>query len=306
MKVLVTGGSGFIGSEVVRQLVDRGDSVVVLDNHSFGKASHLDGLDVVLEEADIRDAAAMRELVAALAPDAVLHLAAIHFIPYCNQHPYEATDINVRGTMNILDACADAGVGRVFFASTAAVYGIGDAPHRETEPVAPCDVYGLSKVLGERLCNEFQLKTGAAVSVGRFFNAFGPNETNPHLIPEIVAQIEDGARQIRLGNLEPKRDFIHTSDIAAAVLLLIDRTQPGMDVCNIGSGEEIAVTEVVDAISRLIGEPIRIEVDPARVRKVERMHLCADTSRLRSYGWSPQVSFQEGMATLFGVPTGRS
>lgn len=298
MKVLVTGGTGFIGSEVVRRLLERGDDVVVVDNHSFGKVEHLDGLSVDIRTLDIRDSAGVAAVVGETKPDALLHLAAIHFIPYCNQHPYEATDINVRGTMNVLDACASAGVARVFFASTAAVYPICDDPHRESDPVGPCDIYGLSKVIGERLCNEFQLATGAAVRVGRFFNAFGRNETNPHLIPEIVAQIAGGARVIRLGNLEPKRDFIHTSDLASAVLALTDRGGAGLDVCNMGSGQEVSVTEVVSTIGDVIGDEIRIEVDPERVRKVERMHLCADNSRLRSYGWAPRVGFRDGIADM--------
>jgi len=298
MKVLVTGGTGFIGSEVVRQLVSRGDSVVVLDNHSFGREAHLDGLDVDIRTLDIRDSSAMDNVVRTSKPDAVIHLAAIHFIPYCNQHPYEATDINVRGTMNVFDACVGAEVQRVFFASTAAVYPISDVPHQETDPVGPCDIYGLTKVIGERLCNELHLKTGAAVRVGRFFNAFGRNETNPHLIPEIVAQIAGGSRLIRLGNLEPKRDFIHTTDLAAAVLAMTDRPGADLDVCNIGSGTEYAVTEVVAAIGDAIGDEIRIEVDPERVRKVERMHLVADNSRLRAYGWEPRVSFRDGIADM--------
>lgn len=298
MKVLVTGGAGFIGSALVEKLVAQGHTVSALDDLSFGRAEHLDGMDVTLHTVDIRDAVAVEAAVRAEAPDAVMHLAAIHFIPYCNQHPYEATDINVRGTMNVLDACQAAGVGNVFFASTAAVYPIADEPHQETDTPGPSDVYGLSKLIGERLCSEFHLKTGAKVSVGRFFNAFGPNETNPHLIPEIVGQVADGARDVNLGNLDPKRDFIHTSDIADAVILLTLGEGSGLRTVNIGSGEEWSVREVIETIERHLGDSIRIHVDPARVRKVERMHLRADTRRLRALGWAPQVSFDAGMADL--------
>jgi len=298
MRVLVTGGTGFIGSELVRQLVERGDEVVIIDNHSFGRSEHTAAFDVDLRSADIRDYSTVHSIVASVAPDVVMHLAAIHFIPYCNEHPYEATDINVRGTMNVLDACAVANVERVFFASTAAVYPISDRPHRESDLVAPCDVYGLSKVVGERLCNEFHLKTGATVRIGRFFNAFGRNETNPHLIPEIVSQIASGARTIRLGNLEPRRDFIHTSDLAAAILAVCEPSSTGIDIHNMGSGSEYSVTDVVAAIGDALGVDISIEVDPLRVRKVERKHLCADNSKLRSHGWSPRIGFREGIADL--------
>lgn len=298
MKVLVTGGAGFIGSAVVSRLAALGHSVATLDNYSFGKAAHIPAGTASLHEADIRDFDRVLEIVKQVAPDVVMHLAAIHFIPYCNQHPYEATDINVRGTMNVFDACAKADVGNLFFASTAAVYPISDDAHRETDTPGPSDVYGLSKLIGERLCSEFQLRTGAKVAVGRFFNAYGPNETNPHLIPEIVDQVAGGARDVNLGNLEPKRDFIHTSDLADAVLLATFAEFDGLQTLNMGSGQEWSVREVIETIERHLGASIRIHVDPARVRKVERMHLRADTTRLRSLGWSPKVSFDDGIGDL--------
>ena len=128
----------------------------------------------------------MMELITTIDPHWVVHLAAIHFIPYCNQHPFESADINIRGTINVLEACkAAASLEKVLFASTAAVYPISDTPHVETDAIGPMDIYGLSKVAGERLMNEFHLASGTTTIVCRFFNAFGPNETNPHLIPEI-------------------------------------------------------------------------------------------------------------------------
>jgi UDP-glucose 4-epimerase len=160
------------------------------------------------------------------------------------------------------------------------------------------DIYGLSKLTGEHLCNEFHLMTGIPTIICRFFNAFGPNETNPHLIPEIQKQVNDGLRKIHLGNLTPKRDFIHTSDMANAVHTLLSKVNAGIDTYNLGRGIEYSVTEIVDAFSRQLGEKIEIEVDPARVRKVERMHLLADVSKLKSIGWEPLIGIDEGIATL--------
>jgi UDP-glucose 4-epimerase len=186
----------------------------------------------------------------------------------------------------------------VFFASTAAVYPIYDEAVNETHGVGPMDIYGLSKLTGEHLCNEFHLMTGIPTIICRFFNAFGPNETNPHLIPEIQQQVNDGLRKIHLGNLTPKRDFIHTSDMANAVHTLLSKVNAGIDTYNLGRGIEYSVTEIVDAFSRQLGEKIEIEVDPARVRKVERMHLLADVSKLKSIGWEPLIGIDEGIATL--------
>jgi UDP-glucose 4-epimerase len=249
---------------------------------------------------DIRDAKAVASAVNRCQPSVLIHLAAIHFIPYCNQHPYEAADVNIRGTMNVLDAAvAQKTIQHVMFSSTAAVYPISDDPLPETAPTGPLDIYGLTKLTGERLCKCFHLETGVKTTVVRFFNAFGLKETNPHLIPEIHKQVVNGVRTLRLGNTAPKRDFIHTTDMAMAIRLLIDRAGPDLDTFNLGSGVEYSVTDVVAAFAGALGEELKIEVDPTRVRKVERMHLAADTAKLRAVcDWRPLVDLAEGIREL--------
>ena len=151
----------------------------------------------------------------------------------------------------------------------------------------------------QHLCKKFHLESGLPVIVCRFFNAFGPNETNPHLIPEIEKQIKQGDRTIRLGNLTPKRDFIHTYDMANAVESLINKVEAGYHVFNLGRGIEYAVTDIVASFERALGENIHIEVDPERVRKVERMHLLADVTKLKEYtGWQAQWDIDQGITTL--------
>ena len=298
MKTLVTGGAGFIGCAVIDKLQREGHEVFVIDNLSFGKREFINIPDANFFLADILDRPAMDKIFAAVQPEMVIHLAAVHFIPYCNQHPYESSNININGTINILDCCKKYNAKKVFFASTAAVYPIYDEAVTEQHEVGPLDIYGLSKLTGEHLCNEFHLSTKIPVVICRFFNAFGPNETNPHLIPEIENQVNAGMRVIKLGNLTPKRDFIHTSDMANAVYSLLTNINSGIDTFNLGRGIEYSVTEIVDAFSRQLGEEIEIEVDPARVRKVERMHLLADVTKLKSTGWQPLIGIDEGIATM--------
>jgi len=298
MKTLVTGGAGFIGCAVIDKLQREGEEIFVIDNLSFGKREFINIDDAHFFQADILDAQTIDKIFNAVRPDRVIHLAAVHFIPYCNQHPFESSNINIRGTIHVLDACKKYQVQKVFFASTAAVYPIYDEAVSENHPTGPMDIYGLSKLTGEHLCNEFHLQTGVSVIICRFFNAFGPNETNPHLIPEIQNQINAGLRKIKLGNLTPKRDFIHTSDMANAVHSLMSYDSKGIDIYNLGRGIEYSVTEIVDAFSRQLGEKIEIEVDESRVRKVERMHLLADVSKLKSTGWQPLIGIDEGIATL--------
>jgi UDP-glucose 4-epimerase len=299
-KVLITGGAGFIGSALSAHLTGQGHRVCVIDDLSFGRR-HLAGVtDERFHKVDIRDREGVLAVLQQEQPSIVLHLAAVHFIPYCNQHPIEATDINVMGTMSVLDACAATpSVEQVFAASTAAVYPAADGAMAEDMPTGPMDIYGITKLATERLASEFHLRTGTPTIIGRFFNAFGPNETNPHLFPEIQKQVLSGERTLRLGNLDPKRDFIHTSDMARAMQALLDTGLKGFEVFNIGRGIEYSVREIVAAFERALGEPLRIEVDPSRVRKVERMHLLADVSKLeRMTGWRAERGIDEGVRTL--------
>ncbi|MCB9184786.1 MAG: GDP-mannose 4,6-dehydratase [Flavobacteriales bacterium] len=303
-RVVITGGAGFIGSAVGAHLLGLGKEVWVIDDLSFGLRELAPVPDARFLRIDIRDRAKVQEAIARIAPSTVLHLAAIHFIPYCNAHPVEAADININGTINVLDACAAAGtVKQVFVASTAAVYPVADGPLNEEHATGPMDIYGITKLAAERIAGEFCLRTGITTIVGRFFNAFGPNETNPHLMPEVQRQVREGQRTLRLGNLDPKRDFIHTSDMARAMEALLGAGISGYEVFNIGRGIEYSVREIVEAFERQLGEPLRIEVDPARVRKVERMHLLADVSKLkRATAWEPQWGIDEGVADLLREP----
>lgn len=299
-KVLITGGAGFIGSALSAQLQEAGHEVFVLDDLSFGKRALAGVPDARFFQVDIRHRDAVQQVMDATRPNWVLHLAAVHFIPYCNQHPAEAADININGTINVLDTAGSKGsLEQVFVASTAAVYPVAEGALGEEHPVGPLDIYGTTKLATEKIASEFHLRSRIPVVVGRFFNAFGPNETNPHLFPEIQRQVLAGARTLKLGNLDPKRDYIHTADMGRAMSALLDKGLQGFEVFNIGRGTEYSVREVVEAFQRQLGEELRIEVDPARVRKVERPHLLADVRKLKqATGWEPQWSIDAGVATL--------
>ncbi len=299
-RVLITGGAGFIGSAIIKELQKNDYDIYVIDNLSFGNRAFITISDDKFFNADILDKTKIDEIIVKINPHKIIHLAAIHFIPYCNQHPFESSNINIQGTINILKVAEKlTNLELVLFASTAAVYPISNDAAKESDILNPLDIYGLSKLAGEHLCNEFHLKTKIPTVICRFFNAFGPNETNPHLIPEIQQQINSGLRTIKLGNLTPKRDFIHTYDMANAIHLLMNKFKNGIDTFNLGRGIEYSVTEIVESFERQLGEKITIEVDESRVRKVERMHLLADISKLKSFAnWEPKISIDEGIKTL--------
>jgi UDP-glucose 4-epimerase len=298
MKILITGISGFIGSAVYNKF--QHNEIFTIDNCSFGDRAliQIPGEQFYVE--DIRNRNRVFEIFQEIQPDWVIHLAAIHFIPYCNKFPFESSQINIEGTKNILEACENTdSVKKVFYASTAAVYPILDHPISENDATGPLDIYGLSKLAGEYLCAAFHEKTKIPTIICRFFNAFGPNETNPHLIPEIQAQINEGKREIELGNLEPKRDFIHTSDMAIAIEQLMNKFNDGIDIFNLGQGQEYSVTEIVEAFEQCLGEKITIKQHPDRIRKSDRMHLLADVSKLKAFtGWEPKIGIVEGIKSL--------
>ncbi len=298
MKILITGISGFIGSAVYEKFEQ--NVIYTIDNLSFGNRDLIVIPESQFHVEDIRNRKRVFEIFNVVKPDWVIHLAAIHFIPFCNQYPFESSQINIEGTKNILDAAeATSSVKKVLYASTAAVYPIINGPISETTLTGPMDIYGLSKLTGEYLCHDFYNRTQIPTIICRFFNAFGPHETNPHLIPAIQEQILAGKREILLGNLEPMRDFIHTSDMANAIQMLMEKFDNGIDIFNLGQGQEYSVLEIVEAFEKAIGEKISIKQDPERMRKSDRLHLLADVSKLKAFtGWEPQIDIYTGIKTL--------
>lgn len=300
-KILITGGAGFIGSALVAELQQAGHEIYVIDNLSFGNRHFIDSVPHDrFFNIDILNRNSISHLAHQVDPSWVVHLAAVHFIPFCNDHPFLSANINIQGTINVMDACAELkNLKKVFFASTAAVYPIIDHAIPETTEASATDIYGLSKAAGEKILTEFHRRTGITTIVCRFFNAFGPNETNPHLIPVIQEQVNKGVRKLKLGNLEPKRDYIHTYDMADAVRLLLEKFNSGYDVFNLGSGKEFSVREIVQAFERQLGEKLTIEQDPARMRKSDRMHLLADISKITKFlSWQPETDIDKGIRTL--------
>ena len=299
-KAVVTGGAGFIGSEVVLQLERQGCDVFVIDDLSFGRREHAFVRDENFFLVDILDASRVQAAIDTIAPDWVVHLAAIHFIPYCNAHPHESSTINLMGTMNVLDAIGRTPqVQKLFFASTAAVYADSVAPVSEQSPAIPLDIYGLTKLVGERLVRDFHARTQIPCVIGRLFNAYGPRETNPHLIPEILRQVLEGRRQLELGNIATRRDYIHTADLARAIIQLMVREDTGVDVYNIGAGSSYTATDVVEYFERAANCSFDITVASDRVRKQDRAVLQADISKIRAaIDWTPQIRFDEGIRAL--------
>jgi UDP-glucose 4-epimerase len=302
---LVTGAAGFLGSHVVEHLLSRQLPVIGLDNLSTGNWQFLAPFatnplfSFVCK--DMRDESGLTALCLARRPAAAIHLAALHFIPAAMRDPGLTVSLNVHGTQSVLSACNAANVPRIWYASTADVYKPIDRPHEESGEIAPFNIYGLTKWMGEKLV---QLEADAHPErhfvIGRLFNLYGPHETNPHILPEIIAQMRNGGSNVlRLGNITPKRDLVPVADAARAVVEMVDKSTPGVAIANVGTGLSVTMQDVVERIASLTSKPLRIEIDPAKVRPVERPHLQADVVRLRSMiGWSPHADLTVGLRDL--------
>lgn len=281
---LVTGGCGFIGSSVVNSLLERGAEVFVMDDLSLGKDRWQKATrKPTLVVRDILDADACEEVFRDIKPQNVIHLAAQHFVPWCEEHIYEAYTLNVHGTLNVLESSRRHGVQAFFFASTGDVYHPNFVPHREVDPTGPVYVYGHTKYLAEQLCMRYFESAGClrTLVIGRLFNAAGPRETNPHMLAEVTRQIaEEGKREVEVGNLWPLRDYVDVDSMGAVIVDTVSRVE-GLEILNIGSGKAIEVREALSIIASVLPFPVDFTSVPGRQRPNDRPFLCPDTQRLR-------------------------
>jgi UDP-glucose 4-epimerase len=282
MKCLVTGGAGFIGSNLVDALLARGDAVTVVDDLSTGRRQNLDaalGAGAKLVEADIRDTAALAELTREAEPDIVFHLAAQIDVRRSVADPAFDASINVGGTANVLDAARATGVRRVVFTSTGgAIYGEGDGqelPLREDAPIAPLSPYGQSKFAGEGYLALYERLYGLSSAALRLGNVYGPRQDplgEAGVIAIFCGRLLDGGRPMVFGDGRQTRDYIYVGDVVAALLAAAgsDSTSP----INVGTGRETDVLELVSRLRELKGgDGFELEFAPPRTGEVQRISI---------------------------------
>lgn len=303
-KVLVTGADGFIGSHLTESLVRQGHDVraFVLYN-SFGSWGWLDhapeeirdNLDVF--SGDVRDPHGVKEAMRGCS--AVLHLAALIAIPYSYHSPDTYVDTNVKGTLNVLQAARQLGVNRVIHTSTSEVYGTARfVPITEEHPLQGQSPYSATKIAADQLAYSFYASFGLPVVIARPFNTYGPRQSARAVIPTVITQIASGQQKIKLGSLEPTRDFNYVKDTVAGFISVLGSNQHHGEVFNFGSNYEIPIRDLVHLIAEIMGAHIEVETDTERFRpqhsEVER--LWADNSKARRLlGWEPEYGGREGL-----------
>jgi UDP-glucose 4-epimerase len=300
MRALVTGGAGFIGSNLVDALLARGDEVTVVDDFSTGRRENLEGSlagGAELLEQDIRDAAGVAAAVEHVRPEVVFHLAAqIDVRRSVAETAFDAR-VNVEGTINVLEAAHGVGARRFVNTSTGgAIYGEGRIlPAAEDHPVAPEAPYGQSKFAAEGYCDLYARLHGLATVSLRYGNVFGPRQDplgEAGVIAILCGRLLAGERPTIFGDGLQTRDYVYAGDVVEANLAAADSAVEG--AFNIGRGEPVSVLDLVEALGRLAGRELDPEYAPRRPGEVQDIHL--DVSRARAeLGWKARVGLEEGL-----------
>lgn len=296
LKVLVTGGAGFIGSHLCDALIARGDRVIVVDNLSTGKRANLNP-KASFHEVDIRDAAALEKVFEAERPDRVSHHAAQTDVRRSMAEPGYDAQVNVVGSVNVFHLCSKLGVKKVLFASSSAAYPEPEyVPVREDHPIHPLSAYGLTKYIGEHYLRFYREVYRLPFTAFRYGNVYGPRQ-DPQGEAGVVAifcsRMLAGAPCTLFGDGKKTRDYVYVDDVVAANLLALDGAGDG-EVLNIGWGREITDFEVFDAVRKALGKQADPTYAPKRPGELDRIAL--DSSKAaKALGWAPRVPFDEGI-----------
>lgn len=302
-KVLVTGADGFIGSHLVELLVEKGYSVRALALYnSFNNwgwledSKYLSQIEVVT--GDVRDPFLCQEITKGI--DTIFHLAALIAIPYSYVAPQSYVDTNVNGTVNICKAAMQNGVTRVIHTSTSEVYGTAQyVPIDEKHPMQPQSPYSASKISSDMMAMSFYNSFQLPLTIARPFNTYGPRQSARAVIPTIITQLAQGQKEIKLGDINPTRDFNYVADTCRGFLALAESDATLGKTVNIGSNYEISIGDTFNLIKKIMNVDAKILTDEARIRpdKSEVHRLWCDNTLIKKLtSYEPQVGIEKGLA----------
>ncbi len=304
-RIFITGADGFIGSHLTERLVGQGYEVTGLCIYnSLGSYGWLEKIadsnpkNLRLILGDVRDAGFMERSIAG--HDTVFHLASLIAIPYSYVAPQSYFDTNVTGAMNVANACIKAKIRRMIHTSTSEVYGTAQfAPITELHPLRGQSPYSASKIAADVLIESFWRSFQLPAVTLRPFNTFGPRQSLRAVIPTTIAQVMQGATEIKLGAIKPTRDFNFVDDTVAAFISVAEADDSVLGhVYNAGSGREISVEDMVKLVAKLAGRSVRIISEDDRLRptnsEVERL-LCSSEKLFAASGWRPKISLEDGL-----------
>jgi nucleoside-diphosphate-sugar epimerase len=304
---LVTGGAGFIGSNIVKELITRKQRVRVLDNFSTGKRENLDPFrehpDFEIIEGDLRSFHIVRDSVKGV--DYILHQGALPSVPRSVKDPITTNEVNINGTLNVLEAAREFHVKRVVFASSSSIYGNSEnLPKDESMQIAPLSPYALTKYAGERYCQIFYKLYGIETVALRYFNVFGPNQdpTSQYsaVIPKFINLIRTGCRPVIYGDGSQSRDFTYVSNNVNANLLACTKPGIGGEVFNIACGESYTLMDLVNSINKLFNSNVEPIFENTRLGDIK--HSLASIKKAEEkLKYTVTTGFMEGMERLVNV-----
>lgn len=297
---LITGGAGFIGSHLVRRVLESGCKVRVLDNFSSGYRENIpEGIELI--EGDVRDVETVKRAVSGV--DYVVHLAAQISVPKSINDPITNDEVNSRGTLNVLMVAKDAGVKQFVLASSCAVYGDStQLPLSEDCPPAPLSPYAITKLAGEYYCKAFYNLHGFRTVALRYFNVFGPGQRPDSqyaaAIPKFVDAISSGRRPTIFGDGEQTRDFVYVGNIAQAIMLACKSEKAAGRVINIGSGTKTSLNELLRVLGKIAGCDVKPVYEDARAGDIR--HSVGNISLAKELlGFECEVGLEEGLRRTY-------
>jgi UDP-glucose 4-epimerase len=297
-RVLVTGGAGFIGSNLVRALLEHGDDVRVLDNFSTGNRANLEGLDIEIVEGELRSYERVHNAVRGT--EVVYHLGALGSVPRSVQDPLTSSAVNVEGTLNVLLAARDEGIRRVVFSSSASVYGSSrQMPTTEESPPDPVSPYGVAKLAAERYCVSFsRVYESFEAVVLRYFNVFGPRQSPfsqyAAAVPLFITQIAAGDEITVYGDGEQSRDFTFVGNVVDATMRAGSVVGVSGQIFNVAAGSPASVNHVAETIGTIVGKPVRRRELPPRPGDL-RDSWADLTKSQRVLGYAPTVALEAAL-----------
>jgi UDP-glucose 4-epimerase len=299
MKVLVTGGAGFIGSHIVRRLLDLDHEVVVLDNFSTGRRSNLDAVasDIELIEGDVAELEHVEQAVAGC--DAVYHEAALPSVPRSIADPLASHAANATGTLNVLVAARDAGARRVIIASSSSVYGsMPELPKRESMPTLPMSPYAVSKLAAESYCRTWFDLYGTETVALRYFNVFGPRQdplsAYAAVVPRFIAAYKAGEPPVIFGDGEQSRDFTYIDNVVDANLAALTSADAPGRVYNIACNDRITLNQLATELGEIMGAAVKPVHAAPRPGEVRHSQAAIDQAQA-DLGYEPRISLHEGL-----------
>lgn len=301
-RVLVTGADGFIGSHLVEKLIKRNYNVVALSQYnSFNSWGWLEDIkcnqEVEIISGDIRDSHFCKKITKNI--DIIYHLAALIAIPYSYDAPESYIDTNIKGTLNICQAAIENNVEKIIHTSTSEVYGTANyVPIDESHPLQPQSPYSASKIGADAIAMSFYNSFDLPLAIARPFNTFGPRQSARAVIPSIIIQIASEEKNIKVGDLNPTRDFNYVEDTCSGLIGIGESSETNGEIINIGSNKEVSINETLVLIKKIMNSDIKIIKDNQRIRpeKSEVFRLWCDNKKITNLtNYKPKYSFEQGL-----------